>query len=138
MNTIFLKISAVALSFLVLFSTLSLTVEKHFCNNFLVDISYFGNSKGCADEFNGEDCDSIEVIKKTNCCKDEIQFVRGQEDLQTSSLEKLDLKQQFVLAFVASYQSLFQTHQKQDTFHYHYSPPNLVSNFQVLHQVFII
>lgn len=138
MKQFFTKISSFILAFLVFFSTLSFTVEKHFCGGFLVDISYFGNSQGCAGE-GEEDCDNPEVIAKKNCCKDEIQQIKGQDKLQKSSVEKITLqKVQFLLAFVTSYNNLFAISQKQIVPNQHYFPPEVVDDLQVLHEVFII
>ncbi len=41
------KITSFLLAILVLFSTVSLTVEKHFCGNFLVDTALFSVADSC-------------------------------------------------------------------------------------------
>ncbi|TYP97847.1 hypothetical protein C7447_10312 [Tenacibaculum adriaticum] len=139
MKAIFTKISSFTLALLVLLSTFSLTIEKHFCGDFLVNVSYFGKAQGCADEMGKGDCDALSVVKKKKCCKDEIQQIEGQDDFQNTSTEKFDLKQQqFALAFVVSYNNLFKDLEKQIVPHKDYSPPNLVTDIQVLHEVFII
>lgn len=127
------------MAFLVLFSTVSFTIEKHFCGDFLVDISYFGTATGCGDEVDAKTCDKPSVIAKKNCCKDEIEKIQGQDDLQQASYKKLVLeKQPFILAFIASYKSLFCTFQQSIVSHKHYTSPYFNKNIQVLHQVFII
>ncbi len=126
------------MALLVLVSTFSLTIEKHFCGDFLVDISYFGNSEGCAEELGEEDCDTSETIQKKNCCKDEVEQIKGQEDLQTATKKITIEKQQFIIAFVSSYNNLFIAFKKQIVPHKNYSPPNLVADIRVLHEVFII
>ncbi|MDY0780255.1 HYC_CC_PP family protein [Tenacibaculum sp. IB213877] len=139
MKANFAKISSLLLAFLVLLSTFSLTIEKHFCGDFLVDVSYFGEAQGCDMTKGTTDCESSTTLKKKKCCKDEIQQVDGQDDLQTASAEKFDLeKQQFLIAFVFSYNDLFKNLEKQIVPHKDYSPPNLVTDIQVLHEVFII
>jgi len=131
------KITAPILALLVLFSTFSFTVEKHFCGDFLVDISYFGNTNGCND-FEVDSCDSKEKVTKKSCCKDEVEEVTGQQDLQTFSKKITLLKKQFLIAFTLSYNNLFIPLKKQIANTKHYSPPNLRINFQVLYEVFII
>lgn len=134
----FFKISSIILALLVLISTFSLTIEKHFCGDFLVDIAYFGKTQGCDDE-EDEDCDKPSVIEKENCCKDETEQLKGQEELTSSSKKKITFKkQQFLLAFVLSYNNLFKNLQKQVVPHKSYSPPKLVYDIQLLQEVFII
>ena len=76
------KIGSTLLALLVLFSTFSFTVEKHYCGDFLVDVSFFGDAQDCAEELGEEDCDSPQVIQKKKCCKDEVEKIEGQDDLK--------------------------------------------------------
>ena len=126
------------MALLVLLSTFSLTIEKHFCGDFLVDVSYFGDTQGCAEELGEDDCDTPETIEKKNCCKDEIEQIKGQEDLQAVTKKITIEKQQFIVAFIHTYNNLFIDLKKQIVPQKNYSPPNLVSDIQVLHEVFII
>lgn len=138
MKSFFIKISSTLLAFLVLFSTFSFTVEKHFCGDFLVDISYFGEADACGIESKKDDC-NLQKITKKKCCNDEVQQIEGQDELQKSSVEKIKIEQQkFLLAFVVSYNNLFKNLSKQIVPHKNYSPPNLTQDLQVLHEVFII
>ena len=123
---------------LLLFSTFSFTVAKHYCGDFLVGVSYFGETKSCADELGEDDCDSPEVIKKKNCCKDEVEKIEGQDDLR-NSVEKFDLeKQQFVVAFITSFNELFLPKSQEKKENLHHVPPKLIKDLQVLHEVYII
>ncbi|TCP28482.1 hypothetical protein EV195_101660 [Tenacibaculum skagerrakense] len=138
MKSTITKISSTLLTLLVLFSTFSFTVEKHYCGDFLVAISFFGEANNCADELEEDDCDSPEVIQEKNCCKDEVQNIEGQDDLR-NSIEKFDLKkQQLVAAYLFSYQYVFQSDSKEEKQFLNYSPPKLFKDLQVLHEVFII
>lgn len=138
MRNLFSKISSTLLALLVLFSTFSFTVEKHYCGDFLVSVSYFGDGEDCSGEAGEEDCDDPEVIKKKNCCKDEVEQVQGQDDLK-NTVEKFDIqKQQFIVAFLSSYYNLFVENYEQTNTNEFYSPPNLDLDLQVLHEVYII
>jgi len=120
------------LAFLVLFSTVSFTVEKHFCGDILVDVAIFTDSDKCAME-------AQEILMKKTCCKDEVDVVKGQDELKTSASEDLGFEQQqFIATFTYSYLNLFESLDKQIIPHKDYSPPNLVTDIQVLDQVFII
>ncbi|WP_298237861.1 hypothetical protein [uncultured Algibacter sp.] len=120
------------LALLVLFSTVSFTVEKHFCGDVLVDVSVFADVEKCAME-------AMEMKQKKSCCKDEVEVVKGQDDLKFSSFEDLDFEQeQFLTAFAYSYINLFEGLPKQIIPHKDYSPPNLIQDIQVLDEVFLI
>ena len=123
---------SISLALIVLFSTVSFTIEKHYCGDILVDVSVFYEAEKCGME-------AIELAQKKSCCKDEIDIVEGQDELKISSFEDLEFeKQQFLSAFVYSYINGFESLPKQTIPHKDYSPPNLVADIQVLDQVFII
>ena len=123
---------SISLALIVLFSTVSFTIEKHYCGDVLVDVSVFYEAEKCGME-------AMELAQKKSCCKDEIDIVEGQDELKISSFEDLEFeKQQFLSAFVYSYINGFESLPKQTIPHKDYSPPNLVADIQVLDQVFII
>ncbi|WP_431167901.1 HYC_CC_PP family protein [Tenacibaculum halocynthiae] len=47
MKSLLYKISSLLLALLLVFSTTSFTVEKHFCGVFLIDVSFLGNADSC-------------------------------------------------------------------------------------------
>ncbi|WP_406682813.1 hypothetical protein N1F78_08920 [Seonamhaeicola sp. MEBiC1930] len=129
------KISAVVLALLVLVSTISFTIGKHYCGEVLVDVAVFVEAEKCAME--AEEI-ALEKITKKPCCKDEIDVVEGQDEL-IKSFYDLDFdQQQFVTSFVYSYTNLFEGEPKKIIPHKDYSPPNLVKDICVLDQVFLI
>lgn len=120
------------LALLVVFSTVSFTVEKHYCGDVLIDASVFSEVEKCGME-------AMEKLQKKSCCKDELDFVKGQDELKFSSFEDLNFEQQqFILAFAKTYLNGFESLPKQIIPHKDYSPPNLVADIQVLDQVFLI
>lgn len=130
------KTFSVLIAFLVLFSTMSFTVEKHFCGDNLIDVAIFTKVDNC-----GMDMESVAAsnLEKKHCCKDEIEVVKGQDELNKTSFEDLQFDQQlFLSTFVYSYINLFEGLPEQVIPHKDYSPPNLVADIQVLDQVFII
>lgn len=130
------KSFSVLISLLVLFSTVSFTVEKHFCGDVLVDVSVFTEAEKCAMEVNEKE---IETITKKTCCKDTVDVFEGQDELIVKTLDDLDLKQQlFVASYIYSYINLFEGLPQQVIPHKNYFPPNLVFDIQVLDQVFLI
>ncbi|WP_298554448.1 hypothetical protein [uncultured Algibacter sp.] len=126
------KTFSISLAIIVLFSTVSFTIEKHYCGDVLVDVSVFSEAEKCGME-------ALEILQKKSCCKDEIDVIKGQDELKVSFFEELDFEQQqFITAFVYSYINGFESLPKQTIPHKDYSPPNLVADIQVLDQVFLI
>ncbi|WP_408056949.1 HYC_CC_PP family protein [Tamlana sp. 2_MG-2023] len=120
------------LALLVLFSTVSFTIEKHFCGDVLVDVSVFVEADKC-------EMEALEILQKKTCCKDEMNVVQGQDELTISSYDDLEFEQQqFLYAFTHSYIFGFESLEKHEIPHKNYAPPKLVTDIQVLDQVFII
>jgi hypothetical protein len=130
------KIFSLSLALLVLFSTVSLTVEKHYCGSVLIDVSIFTEGQKCAMEaFEIEQ----EAITKKKCCKDVVEIVEGQDELQIKDFNDIETHLQwFVTSFVYSYETLYTSLPKQIIPHKDYSPPNLVYDIQLLDDVFLI
>lgn len=134
MQQFFTKIASILLAFLVLFSTFSFRVKKHYCGDFLVDVSFIGETSSC-----GMEMDAVKVIKKKNCCKVEVYDVEGQDELQQGSIHKTDFKkQQFLAAFFISYSNLFLEVNFEQKFYKEFFPPNIPLDYQVLYQTFLI
>ena len=128
---------SVILSLLVLFSTVSFTVEKHFCGDNLVDIALFTNAKTCGMET--ETNSSETCLKKKSCCKDEVDVHQGQDELTVNGFDELNWDQQlFLTSFAYSYINLFEILKKEIVPHKNYSPPNLVADIQLLNDTFLI
>lgn len=122
---------------MVLCSTLSFSVHKHFCGPFLKDISIVLPSHGCGMDTNGE-IDSCSKKVEKSCCNDQVELVKGQDDLKLS-WEKFELEQQqFFIVFTHSYiYSITGDHPVETSFIPH-SPPLVIKDIPVLHQSFLI
>ncbi len=132
MKSTFSKILSTLLAFLVLFSTFSFTVEKHYCGEFLMDVSFMGDADDCGMEME-------KVVKKKSCCKDEVHHIEGQDELQQNSVQDFNLeKQQFVAAFFISYKDLFIKNESKNILYRDFSPPDIPKDYQVLFQSFLI
>lgn len=121
---------------LVLFSTVSFTVEKHFCGDVLIDAAVFSEAQKCKME-------AFEIaqskITKKHCCKDELEVVKGQDKLKRSQFEDITFEQQmFVVSYIYSYINSLEELPKLIIPHKQYSPPNLIYDIQVLDEVFLI
>ncbi len=121
---------SVAMAFMVLFSTFSFTVDKHFCGSFLVDKAIFSEAKTCGME--------METSTEDSCCTNEKIAVEGQDELK-HQFDSLDLNQQlFLSGFTYSYIFIFEDFSKEIIPFKNYSPPLLVKDIQLEDQVFLI
>ena len=124
------------MAMLVLCSTVSFTVEKHFCGDILVDVSVFTEVEKCAmEDFEKEQ----EAITKIACCKDTIDVFEGQDELIIKSYSDLEFeKKLFIASYICSYINFFEGLPQQVIPHRDYSPPNLVEDLILMDQVFLI
>lgn len=141
MNRSLLKIEAFVMALLVMFSTLSFSVEKHFCGNMLMDTAFFSNAENCKSEAKicGEDMDSEMTPGKDSCCTNHEITIEGQDELPQVSFYCLDFDQQvFLKTFVYNFIYLNEDLSLKEIPFKYYSPPLLVSDIHVLDQVFLI
>lgn len=125
------KIFSSLMACLVLLSTVSFTVQKHFCGDTLIDAAIFSRAQVCGMEMVSKE--------KRECCKEELEVVKGQDKLKLSKFEELSFQHQvFIATLVYSFLDLFQSFDEEIIPHKNYSPPNLVTDIQVLDQIFII
>ena len=126
------KSAAFTMAFLVLLSTVSFTVDKHFCGEILVDLAVFSEAQSC-----GMHAD-MPASAEDECCEEEKILVEGQKDLKMT-FEDLDLEQQvFLAAFTWSYPQLFEGDAQAEVPFFHYKPPLLVYDIHLLDETFII
>lgn len=131
-------ITAVILALLVLGSTSSFSIAKHYCGGHLMDVAYFGDAEPCAMEIalaNRYGCDQ-EV--KSDCCKDEKIVIEGQDELKIQfdsfSLDNLI----FLSVFTHSYVNLFQVQERHYIPFDGYPPPLIIQDFQTLYEQYLI
>lgn len=138
MKDIFRNITAISLACLMLLSTMSFTINKHFCGDHLVNTSVILKADTCGMDIDLPPTEKDCSIKKKNCCKDEIQLVKGQDDLKLD-FSDLNFKQQvFITSFVITYSNLFEGQASQFVPLNDYSPPIVVKDIQLLDEVFLI
>lgn len=127
---------AVFLAIVLLVSTFSFTIEKHFCGDFLIDVAIFTEVEKCSDEaFEIE----LEQITKKPCCKDIVDVIEGQQTLQEESFEDLKLnKQIFLFSFVYSFLNPEEDLSQYIVPHKNYAPPRLIYDINLLDEVYLI
>lgn len=130
------KLGATLLAFMVLFSTMSFSMDMHFCGKNLVDFKLFQEANTCGMEMPGME---MEISGMENhCCSDLALVIPGQDDLQGSIDTFTPEQQAFFIAFAYSYLLLLSdTEVRADPFK-DYAPPPLIRDVQVLDQTFLI
>ena len=136
MKGILHRIISLTMAFLLLLSTVSWTVDKHLCMGRTMDVALFTGAKDCGMKA------AMDLLEEqgveNHCCEDESFTVQGQDDLRLS-WDDITLEQQhFLIAYSYSYFGLFNFRFKEKLPNLRYPPPLLVSDIQLLDQVFLI
>jgi len=122
MKQVFHKIMSLLMAFVVLFSTMSFTVDMHFCGDTLVETAIFQKAKGCGMEMDNASTKGCSITKK-NCCSEEQLLVDGQDELQVS-FDKISLEQQvFIASYIYTFINLFEGFDENVNSFEEYEPP---------------
>lgn len=132
------KIVALLMAIFMLVSTVSWTVEKHFCLGSLVDIAFFHEAETCGMEMPLLNGGTALDKDSNNCCTDEIISVQGQNELSISHYDLSLGQQYFLVAYASNFLNLFRPKEQHYVPHAYYPPPILVRDIQILDQVFLI
>ena len=133
------KSMAVCMAAVVLMTTMSFTVDMHYCGDTLVDFSFVQQVKTCGME-KAQATTSCEnpALSEKSCCTDKQVIKEGKDDLKVS-FDQLSLEQQvFVASFTYSYKSIFEGTESKEVPFFDYPPPFVKRDVQVLHQTFLI
>lgn len=132
MKSTFSKISFSLLALLVLFSTMSFTVGTHYCGNILIDKAILSQAESCSMH------QEMPQEEKSDCCDDEVEIIKGQDNIQFSKVEfNLDIPMEFaIFSFIHFSSPDFFARETTST--EVYDPPQYYRDFQILHQVFLI
>lgn len=136
MKKILHKTISTLLAIVVLFSTMSFTVSKHYCGGTLVDTAIFEELKGCGIQMASEELEIHEELKKT-CCINVASFIEG-EDTEQVALQKMNAPTvYFAIAFIHSFRSNEVDFTVEDPF-YPPSPSLVTEDITVLYENFRI
>lgn len=125
------------LALLVLVSTFSFIIDKHFCGDLLVDSAVFSKAKDCGMSHNMDLMMHSEMLSDS-CCSNSQLAIDGQDELKIS-FDTLNFNQQvFVAAVTFSFIIPFEGTEELVIPFKNYSPPILVADIHLLDQVFLI
>lgn len=125
--------------FIVMFSTVSFSVDKHYCGNTLVDTAIFSEAQSCGMEMKEKalpkNCSSI---KKSSCCNDVKVSIEGQDELK-NTFQELSFEQEFFIkSFMYSYINLFEGLEKNIVPCKNYPPPLLIKHIYQFDESYLI
>lgn len=129
------------MAILVLFSTMSFTVEKHFCGKSLVGHAVFSSVEKCKTETHScgvEGMMSHMKMGKDSCCSDTTERILGQDELNVHSVSFDIVPQTFIAPISFIFIDLLPELSPEVISYPPYEPPQLVYDIQVLCQVFTI
>ncbi|MFT5217233.1 MAG: hypothetical protein ACI83H_002370 [Glaciecola sp.] len=125
------------MAFVVLFSTMSFTVDMHYCGGILVDISIFQKVKSCGMKMQKPSTEGCSIAKKS-CCNDEQLVLNGQDELQLT-VDKMSFEQQvFVASFVYAYINLLEGLDNNVSTYEEYKPPLVIRQLYKIHETYLI
>jgi hypothetical protein len=131
------KILATVMAFVVLFSTMSFTVDMHFCGDTLVATSMFQKATGCGMEMEKPAAEGCTFVK-SNCCKDKQMIIDGQDEMQLS-IATLSFEQQvFITSFICTYVHLFEGADTAVTSYQAYQEPLVSRQLYKLAETYLI
>ena len=137
MKQVFHKILSFLMTFVVLFSTMSFTINMHYCGDTLVETAIFKKAEGCGMEMQNPSTDGCSIMKK-NCCDNKQLVVEGQDELQLS-FDKLTFEQQqFIASLIYTYIDLFEEYNKDINSFREYKPPLVVRQIYKLDETYLI
>ncbi|MFD2727356.1 HYC_CC_PP family protein [Hyunsoonleella rubra] len=137
MKQVFHKIMSFLMAFVVLFSTMSFTIDMHYCGDTLVETAVFHKAKGCGMEMQNPSSSDCSVTKK-NCCTDEQITIEGQDELKIS-FDKLTFDQQvFIASFISTYIDLFEGLNENVSSYEEYKPPLVIRQLYKIDETYLI
>jgi hypothetical protein len=137
MKQVFHKIMSLLMAFVVLFSTMSFTINMHYCGDTLVETALFHKAKGCGMEMEKPSTEGCAITKK-NCCDDKQLSIEGQDELQIQ-FDKISFEQQvFIASFIYAYSNLFEEYNEDINSFREYKPPLVVRQLYKLDETYLI
>ena len=135
------QIMAIVLAFVVVCTTMSFTINMHYCGETLVDYTVINKASSCGmyqmtSSLSNTDCE--QQVTQKSCCQDKTFSAAGQNELKPS-FSSFSLEQQlFVTTFYYAYAALLAPQTTASTDFFAYTPPQLVRDIQTLDEVYLI
>lgn len=124
------------MTIVVLVSTMSMTVNTHYCGNILVDKAVMKPAQKCAMHSAPSQHDNED--ENNNCCENQVEVIKGQDQLKLQSSDFQLPLPIFVEAFIFTFFVNSFIEAFTNTAIHGEPPPLFLSDFQAFYQVFLI
>ncbi|MBD1396430.1 hypothetical protein H9Q13_04580 [Pontibacter sp. JH31] len=133
-------ILSLALAWLVVFSSLGMTITQHLCAGEVMSTAFFSHSAACEMEKQRESLpDCHKPAMADDCCQDQTIVLELEDEQQLIPTFKLSVPDMtFIAVFAAVWTSLFELYQPAYTHVPDYAPPSLAQDIPVLVQSFLL
>ncbi|OUR90827.1 hypothetical protein A9Q87_12815 [Flavobacteriales bacterium 34_180_T64] len=137
MKQVFHRIMSFSIAVVVLFSTMSFTIDMHYCGDTLMDTAVFQKVETCGMEMENPLSEGCSIAKK-NCCSDEQLVLEGQDELQFS-VDKISFEQEvFIASFIYTYINLYEGLNENVSFYEAYKPPLVIRQIYKIDETYLI
>ncbi len=129
------KLGIFFIAFLVIFSSVSFTVERHLCAGQLYSESFFGHAKECGmADMDVSICKTAynnQSVSKKSCCKTDLQFINGLQFKKESLIDAVSNQQLTANVNLIEYH-FFLNKEIISTIFNNYFPPPIIKNLNIL------
>ena len=135
------KIGVFFLALLLLFSSTSFSVSKHFCGGEVISISYYLAAEGCGMEAQKDICPAdsqISQVSKKSCCSEETKVLQGSDFLEKTTKITPSKRVQFFVEYPCTELSTLLSATANSYQASVYRPPPLFTERIVLYESFLI
>lgn len=135
------KIGAVFMALLVLFSSTAFLKSTHYCAGEIADVSYFVSSDTCGSMLE-EICDvssERSSVEKKSCCSTDAEIVQGQDFFENSiTISLIKITSDFLFDRSEEVSNVSNLVFSNRNFYLGYRPPLVFHDFNILYDTFLI
>ena len=141
MKNIIRNIVSISMAVVVLLSTFSFSIQKHYCGKTLVDTAWFVKAKDCGMESTNLVADTGDdiIAMKKSCCKDESHIFSGQDELK-NTIDSFEITDNlYYYQFDENLYDIFVfLNTKDPVLFKEYSPPKFTTELYRLYETYLI
>lgn len=126
------------MAMVVMFSTMSFSINKHYCMEHLVDVSIILPAQDCGMDMNTPETQEGMQLTAVPCCADEHIAIEGQDEVKPAAEWSPEKIQVFTSAFLISYNLLLPAETTQTPVFTTYRPPLITENLPVIYETYLI
>ena len=131
------KLMAVLMTIVVFLSTMSVTLDMHYCEGNLVQTTVFHKGKGCGMEEKNPSSEGSLVFKK-KCCEDKLTIIEAQNEIQQQLSNTSFQQQTFFVNINFDEINVFQGLVYFVPFYQQYRPPLVIKEIYKIDETYLI